>query len=32
VKPYVSGFDLNVLDVPLLKKTRVDTSWSEQGR
>jgi oligopeptide transport system substrate-binding protein len=32
VKPYVSGFDLNVLDVPLLKRTRLDTNWSEQKR
>ncbi|MCA1576118.1 MAG: peptide ABC transporter substrate-binding protein [Acidobacteria bacterium] len=32
VKPYVSGFDLNVLDVPSLKRTRVDTNWSEPGR
>jgi oligopeptide transport system substrate-binding protein len=28
VKPYVSGFDSNVLDVACLKKTRVDTNWS----
>ena len=27
VKPYVSGFDSNVLDVPSLKKTRLDTNW-----
>jgi oligopeptide transport system substrate-binding protein len=27
VKPYVSGFDANVLDVPSLKKTRLDTKW-----
>ena len=27
VKPYVSGFDSNVLDVPYLKKTRLDTNW-----
>ena len=32
VKPYVSGFDLNVLDVPSLKKTRLDTNWSHEGR
>ncbi len=32
VKPYVSGFDRNVLDVPLLKRTRVDTNWKEQAR
>jgi oligopeptide transport system substrate-binding protein len=28
VKPYVSGFDANVLDAPSLKKTRMDTNWS----
>lgn len=27
VKPYVSGFDSNALDVPSLKKTRMDTNW-----
>ena len=27
VKPYVSGFDANVLDAPALKKTRLDTNW-----
>jgi oligopeptide transport system substrate-binding protein len=27
VKPYVSGFDSNVLDAPSLKKTRIDTNW-----
>jgi oligopeptide transport system substrate-binding protein len=32
VKPYVSGFDMNVLDAPSLKRTRVDTNWSEQAR
>ena len=32
VKPYVSGFDLNVLDVPLLKRTRLDPNWKEQAR
>ena len=32
VKPYVSGFDLNVLDAPSLKRTRVDPGWKEQGR
>src|SRR4030095_5022339 len=30
VKPYVSGFDANVLDVPSLKKTRVDSTWVEK--
>lgn len=29
VKPYVSGFDSNVLDAPSLKKTRIDTTWTE---
>jgi oligopeptide transport system substrate-binding protein len=29
VKPYVSGFDSNVLDVPSLKKTRIDTNWKQ---
>jgi oligopeptide transport system substrate-binding protein len=29
VKPYVSGFDMNVLDAPSLKKTRVDTNWKQ---
>lgn len=29
VKPYVSGFDVNVLDAPSLKKTRVDTNWRQ---
>jgi oligopeptide transport system substrate-binding protein len=27
VKPYVSGFDANVLDAPSLKKVRIDGSW-----
>jgi len=29
VKPYVSGFDSNVLDVPSLKKTRMNTNWAQ---
>ena len=29
VKPYVSGFDANVLDAPSLKNTRLDTNWSK---
>jgi oligopeptide transport system substrate-binding protein len=29
VKPYVSGFDSNVLDAPSLKKTRIDTNWKQ---
>jgi oligopeptide transport system substrate-binding protein len=28
VKPYVSGFDSNVLDAPSLKKTRMATKWT----
>jgi hypothetical protein len=30
VKPYVSGFDANVLDAPSLKRTRINTSWMQQ--
>jgi oligopeptide transport system substrate-binding protein len=30
VKPYVSGFDANVLDAPSLKKTRIDSNWIER--
>ena len=29
VKPYVTGFDTNVLDAPSLKKTRLDTNWKQ---
>ena len=29
VKPYVDGFDGNVLDVPSLKKIRMNTNWVE---
>jgi oligopeptide transport system substrate-binding protein len=29
VKPYVSGFDSNVLDMPSLKHMRIDTNWRE---
>jgi len=29
VKPYVSGFDANVLDAPSLKRVRIDSSWRE---
>ena len=28
VKPYVSGFDVNVLDAPNLKQTRINTNWT----
>lgn len=27
VKPYISGFDANVLDAPSLKAVRINTSW-----
>ena len=30
VKPYVSGFDANVLDAPSLKRTSINTSWTQQ--
>jgi hypothetical protein len=30
VKPYVSGFDANVLDVPSLKRTRINTNWVDR--
>ena len=29
VKPYVSGFDANLLGLPSLKKTRIETGWTE---
>lgn len=29
VKPYVSGFDANLLDAPLLKRVSIDTSWQK---
>jgi len=29
VKPYVSGFDANVLDAPSLKRTSINTSWTQ---
>jgi len=29
VKPYVSGFDANLLDAPSLKSVRIDTSWQQ---
>ena len=32
VKPYVSGFDSNLLDAPSLKHVRVDTSWQQPKR
>jgi len=30
VKPYVNGFGGNVLDAPSLKRTRINTGWSER--
>jgi oligopeptide transport system substrate-binding protein len=30
VKPYVTGFDMNVLDIPSLKKTRLDPNWTQR--
>src|SRR6185295_8162615 len=29
VKPYVSGFDANVLDAPSLKNTHLETNWKQ---
>jgi ABC-type oligopeptide transport system substrate-binding subunit len=29
VKPYVAGFDANILDAPSLKKVRIDANWRE---
>jgi hypothetical protein len=29
VKPYVVGFDSNLLDAPSLKHVRIDTSWQQ---
>ncbi|HKR00432.1 MAG TPA: hypothetical protein VJT09_07150, partial [Pyrinomonadaceae bacterium] len=29
VKPYVVGFDANLLDAPSLKHVRIDTSWQQ---
>jgi len=30
VKPYVSGFESNVLDAPSLKRTRINSAWAER--
>jgi len=30
VKPYVGGFDSNVLDISSLKRVRLETNWTEQ--
>ncbi len=27
VKPYVSGFDANLLDAPSLQRVRIETNW-----
>jgi oligopeptide transport system substrate-binding protein len=32
VKPYVTGFDSNVLDTPSLKTVRINTNWTNQNR
>ncbi|HEY2973790.1 MAG TPA: peptide ABC transporter substrate-binding protein [Pyrinomonadaceae bacterium] len=32
VKPYVTGFDANVLDAPSLKTVRINTNWTNQNR
>ena len=32
VKPYVVGFDSNVLDIPSLKTVRIETNWSTPQR
>jgi ABC-type oligopeptide transport system substrate-binding subunit len=32
VKPYVSGFDSNVLDAPSLKTVRINTSWKQSEK
>ena len=29
VKPYVAGFDTNLLDAPSLKRVRIDTTWQK---
>lgn len=31
VKPYVTGFDSNLLDVPSLKHVRIQTNWTAPG-
>jgi ABC-type oligopeptide transport system substrate-binding subunit len=32
VKPYVAGFDPNLLDAPLLQNVRIDTTWQPPKR
>jgi hypothetical protein len=29
VKPYVTGFETNLLDAPSLKHVRIDTAWQQ---
>jgi ABC-type oligopeptide transport system substrate-binding subunit len=29
IKPYVTGFDANLLDAPSLKRVRIDTGWQQ---
>jgi oligopeptide transport system substrate-binding protein len=31
LKPYVIGFDTNILDVPSLKRVRIDSGWRENA-
>jgi hypothetical protein len=31
MKPYVSGFDSNVLDAPSLKTVRINTAWKQSA-
>jgi ABC-type oligopeptide transport system substrate-binding subunit len=32
VKPYVVGFETNLLDAPSLKRVRIDTGWQQQPK
>lgn len=32
VKPYVKGFETNLLDAPSLKRVRIETGWTDAGR
>ena len=31
VKPYIKGFDVNILDAPLLRTVRIDNDWQPQN-
>ncbi len=31
VKPYVEGFQTNLLDAPILKYVRIDTGWKQSS-